>query len=186
MFWVFLSLFYSSFKCVRKFKFCISPLVKRYPVIYSDYIVTKHVNILVYQTWYNLVDNLPWIRIMFYFIYIALVFKCRVNSDCVVCPEPVAMRYIPPKYRPWSELTDATAAAIVGHFTYTLPCVEALSTNMCRTPPCLLHSSITSSRISWSQLVLDSLKIKQKMNCREYSDSKRMRKLPFLVLMFYG
>jgi len=22
---------YSSFKCVRKFKFCVSPLVKRYP-----------------------------------------------------------------------------------------------------------------------------------------------------------
>ena len=27
---------YSSFKCVRKFSFCISPLVKRYTVVEED------------------------------------------------------------------------------------------------------------------------------------------------------
>lgn len=68
---------------------------------------------------------------------------------------------LPPNHRPCNEFTAATAVVIVGHFTYTCPCGDALSTNTCTQPPCLLHSSITSSLISTSQFRADSLKRKK-------------------------
>ena len=77
--------------------------------------------------------------------------------------------HVPANHLPCSACTEATAAAILGHLTYTLPCVEALSTYMCSTPPCLLHSSITSSRTSTSQFMVVSLQTKYKyVQCSIY------------------
>ena len=70
--------------------------------------------------------------------------------------------HVPANHLPCSACTEATAAAILGHLTYTFPCGEALSTYMCSTPPCLLHSSITSSRTSTSQFMVVSLQAKYK------------------------
>lgn len=70
----------------------------------------------------------------------------------------------PPNQRPCNELTAATAVVIVGHLTYTLPCGDALSTKTWTQPPWRLHSSITSSLISCSQLGVDSLKNRHHIN----------------------
>jgi len=55
---------YLSFKFVRKFKFCVSPLVKRYPGIYP---ITFNLLLLVF-----IVDMSTWLTSFHYFVCLQL------------------------------------------------------------------------------------------------------------------